>query len=64
MYRFIYPVNLNYEIMDFKTKTLLLSFFIIVKFADNKLLKKKVRGPTVEGGFEAFSRNLSYFRRL
>ena len=47
-YRFIYPVSLNYEIMDFKFKMFahipLLYIFIMRRFAGNKLLKKKVRG--------------------
>ena len=47
-YRFIYPVSLNYEIMDFKFKMFahipLLYIFIMRRFAGNKFLKKKVRG--------------------
>ena len=44
----MYPVSLNYEIMDFKFKMFahipLLYIFIMRRFAGNKFFKKKVRG--------------------
>ena len=45
-YRYIYPENLNYEKMDFKFKTLLISLYC------SSLSKKKVRGKAVKNALK------------